>query len=310
MSKETINELRGLLREADKKAQAGDAQAQTDAQGIFNQIQYLESQAQQQAGEEYPPIIAGAVGEGALLTGKGVQFLNQVRNLPKVVQDVAANQKEHNQVLADMIKQNQMLTDRGIGDNQWTRGSTGISPVGSQMNQSSLQRAQGMMEAINPGGPAAGGSIYNENIILTPDVKAERKAAMDLRNARIAEELKQASIMGKMGKYGRALGSLGGKALEKANPWLQAFSIPYEAVDAYNKFNRGDVASGALSTLGTGAGIASMYPPLTVPMGALSLGAHGADWALDEYRKRKGQAQQGYEQQPAQYAIGGLVFRR
>jgi hypothetical protein len=310
MSKETINELRGLLREADKKAQAGDAQAQADAQGIFNQIQYLESQEQKQSSEEYPPVIAGGVGEAALLTGKGVQFLNQVKNLPKTVQDVVANQKEHNQVLADMIKQNQMLTDRGIGDNQWTRGSTGISPVGSQMNQSSLQRAQGMMEAINPGGPAAGGSIHNENIILRPDVKAERKAAMDLRNARIAEEIKKASLLGKLGKYGSMAAELGGKALTKANPYLQAFSIPYEATDAYNKFSRGDIPSGALSTLGAGAGIASLYPPITVPAGLLSLGAHGADWALDQYRQRQGQPQQGYEQQPAQYAIGGLVFRR
>jgi hypothetical protein len=310
MSKETVNELRILLREADKKAQAGDTQAQTDAQGIFNQINYLESQAQKQAGEEYPPVIAGGVGEGALLTGKGIQFLNQVKNLPKVVETAANNQKMHNEVLADLIKQNKILTDRGIGDNQWTRGSTGISPVGSQMNQGSLQRAQGMMEAINPGGPAAGGSIYNENVILPPNTKAERKMAMDLRNARIAEELKKASLLGKFSKYGGMAAELGGKALNKANPWLQAFSIPYEATDAYNKFNRGDVASGALSTLGAGAGVASMYPPITIPAGLLSLGAHGADWALDEYRKRQGQPQQGNEQHPAQYSIGGLVFRR
>jgi hypothetical protein len=310
MSQEKVNELRILLREADKKAQSGDAQAQADAQGIFNQIQHLESKAQTEASQEYPPIIAGGVGEGALLTGKGIQFLNQIKNLPKVVETAANNQKVHNEVLADLIKQNQILTDRGIGDNQWTRGSTGISPVGSQMNQTSLHRAQGMMEAINPGGPAAGGSIHNENIILPPNVKAERKLAMDLRNAKIAEEIKKASLLGKFSKYGGMAAELGGKALNKANPWLQAFSIPYEATDAYNKFNRGDIPSGALSTLGAGAGAASLYPPLTIPAGLISLGAHGADWALDEYRKRQGQPQQGYEQQPAQYAIGGLVFRR
>ena len=85
MSQEKVNELRILLREADKKAQAGDAQAQTDAQGIFNQINYLESQAQKQAGEEYPPVIAGAVGEGALLTGKAAQILNQFKNIPETI---------------------------------------------------------------------------------------------------------------------------------------------------------------------------------------------------------------------------------
>jgi len=314
MSKQQINELRVLLREADKKAQAGDTQAQTDAQGIFNQIQYLESQEQKQSSEEYPPIIAGAVGEGALLTGKAAQVLNQFKNMPKAVSDVVENQKQHNQVLADMIKQNQMMSNRGVttpnADVNWTKSMTGVAPTGSQMNQTSLKQAQNMTSAIAPGGPAAGGSIYNDNIILTPDVKVERKAAMDLRNARIAEELKQASLMGKLGKGARMATELGGKALSKANPWLQAFSMPYETVDAYNKFNRGDMVGGGLSAIGTGAGVASLYPPLTIPMGALSLGAHGADWAYQNYLERKGKPQQGNEEHPAQYAIGGLVFKR
>jgi len=310
MSQEKINELRTMLREADKLAQTGDAQAQADAQKIFDQITHLEGQAKTQSSQEYPPIIAGGVGEGALLTGKAAQVINQFKNLPKTIQEVSANQQQHNQVLADLIKQNQILTDRGIGDNQWTRGSTGISPVGSQMNKGSLNQAQGMMEAINPGGPAAGGSIYKENIILTPDVKAERAAAMALKDARIADELKKASMMGKFSKYGRMAGELGGKVLNKANPYLQAFSIPYEAADIYNKINSGDKVGAGLSTVGGLSGLASLYPPLTVPMGALSLGAHGADWAYQEYLKRKGQPQQGNEQQPAQYAIGGLVFKR
>ena len=57
------------------------------------------------------------------------------------------------------------------------------------------------------------------------------------------------------------------------------------------------------------SGAASLYPPLTIPAGLTSLGAHGADWAYQEYLKRRGQPQQGYEEQPAQYAIGGLVFK-
>jgi hypothetical protein len=81
-------------------------------------------------------------------------------------------------------------------------------------------------------------------------------------------------------------------------------------VNIYNKANRGDMVGTGLSALGTGAGVASLYPPLTIPMGALSLGAHGADWAYQKYMKRRGQPQQGNEQQPAQYAIGGLVFKR
>ena len=129
MSKEKINELRTMLREADRLAQSGDTQAQADAQKIFDQITYLEQQAQKQASQEYPPVIAGAVGEGALLTGKGVQFLNQVRKLPQVVEDVAASQKQYNEVLSDLIKKNEMMQNRGVGQphggGNWTGQLTG-----------------------------------------------------------------------------------------------------------------------------------------------------------------------------------------
>jgi hypothetical protein len=315
MSKENINELRILLREADKMAQSGDTQAQADAQKIFDQINYLEAQSKKESSQEYPPALAGAVGEGALITGKGVQFLNEVRKLPKAVEDIAVSQKGNNQVLADLIKQNQMMQNRGVaqphGGSSWTGQLAGIAPEGSQMNKGSLNRAQGMVSAIQPGGPAAGGSISpSGNVILTPDVKAERQAAMALKDAQIAQQLKESSLLGKLGHGARVVGELGGRALSKANPYLQAFSVPYEVADMYNKANRGDMVGTGLSAIGTGAGLLSMYPPLTVPAGLTSLGAHGADWAYQEYLKRKGQPQQGNEQQPAQYAIGGLVFRR
>ena len=227
---------------------------------------------------------SGAVGEGALLTGKGVQFLNQVRKLPQVVEDVAASQKQYNEVLSDLIKKNEMMQNRGVGQphggGNWTGQLTGISPEGSQMNRPSLKRAQSMVEAIQPGEIAAGSSISpSGNVIITPDVKAERAAAMALRDAKIAEELKKASLLGKMSKYGGMIAELGGRALTKANPYLQAFSMPYEAADAWNKFERGDKVGGGLSTLGAGAGLLSLYPPLTIPAGLTSLGAHGLDWA-------------------------------
>lgn len=319
MSKEKINELRGLLREADKLAQSGDAQAQADAQKIFDQITYLEQQGKTEASQEYPPVLAGGVGEAALIGGKVAQFANAVKDLPGAVKDIAASQKTQNETLADLIKQNQMLQNRGVaqphGGGSWTGQLSGISPEGSQMNRASLKRAQGMVEAIQPGGPAAGGSISpSGNVIMTPDVKAERAAAMALRDAQIAEELKKASLLNKFGSgaknvLGAGMG-LAGKALTKANPYLQAFSIPYEVADIYNKYNRGDTVGTGLSALGAGAGMASLYPPLTVPAGLLSLGAHGADWAYQNYLERKGKPQQGYEEQPAQYAIGGLVFTR
>jgi hypothetical protein len=315
MSQEKINELRIMLRQADKLAQSGDVQAQADAQKIFDQINHLEGQLKTESSQEFPPIIAGGLGEAALLTGKAAQVINQFKNIPQTVKDVATNQKTQNEVLADLIKQNQMMQNRGVttpnADVNWTKSMTGISPTGSQMTKESLKQAQSMTGAIGPGGPAAGGSISaSGNVIVPPDLKAERQAAMELRNAQIAQQLKQNSLLGRLGKGASILGDLGGRALSKANPYLQAFSMPYEATEAYNKFNRGDNVGGALSTIGAGAGAASLYPPLTIPMGALSLGAHGADWTYQEYLKRRGQPQQGNEQQPAQYAIGGLVFSR
>ena len=312
---DNVQELYGLLREADVRAQAGDTQAKEDAQKIYDHIQHVESKSKQEGAAEYPPIIAGGVGEAALIGGKVAKFANAVKDLPDAVKDIATGQKQHNQVLADLIKQNQIMTERGVaqphGGGNWTGQLSGISPTGSQMNKESLNRAQGMVSAIQPGGPAAGGSITpSGNVILTADPKAERQAAMALRDAQIAQQLKETSLLGRLGHGARIAGELGSRVLSKANPYLQAFSMPYEAADAYNKFNRNDNVGGALSTIGAGAGAASLYPPLTVPMGALSLGAHGADWAYQEYLKRKGQPQQGDEQQPAQYATGGLVFIR
>lgn len=313
---DNIQELQQLLRAADAKAQAGDAQAHKDAQGIYDQIQYLEAQSKKQAGEEFPPVIAGGLGEAALLTKKGVEIANQFKNIPKTIENVVSNQKTQNEVLADLIKQNQApMSNRGVtmpnADVDWTKSMTGISPTGSQMTKESLKQAQSMTSAIGPGGPAAGGSISpSGNVIKLPNLKEERQVANELRNAKIAQQLKESSLMGRLGKGAGVVSELGGKMLTKANPWLQAFSVPYEAADIYNKVNRGDNVGAGLSAVGGAAGMASLYPPLTVPMGALSLGAHGADWAYQEYLKRRGQPQQGNEQQPAQYATGGLVFRR
>lgn len=313
---DNVQDLYGLLREADKKAQGGDEQAKTDAQNIYNHIQYVENQAKTRGSEEYHPALAGTVIEGAAIGLKGSQLAKRAFiDTPKAVADMAQGQKTQNQMLADLIKQNQMLQNRGVStpnaDVNWTKSMVGFAPEGSTMSKESKDIAGGMKSAIQAGGPAAGGSISpSGNVIVPPNLKTEREVANELRNAQIAQQLKESSLMGRLGKYGSMVSDIGGKALTKANPYLQAFSAPYEAVDAYNKFNRGDNVGGALSTIGAGAGAASLYPPLTVPMGALSLGAHGADWAYQEYLKRRGQPQQGNEQQPAQYATGGLVFRR
>jgi hypothetical protein len=312
---DNIQELYSLLRTADQRAQTGDAQAQKDAQSIYDHIQHLEKTQKQQSAAEYPPLLAGGIGESALIGGKVAKFANAVKDLPTTVKDIATSQQQHNQVLSDLIKQNQTMQNRGVaqphGGSTWTEKMSGIAPEGSFMGKQSKDVADRMVSAIQPNGPAAGGSISpSGNIILTPDIKAERQAAMALREAKIADELKKTSLLGKASKYGGMLAEMGGKALTKANPYLQAFSIPYETADAYNKFNRDDNVGGALSTIGAVSGAASLYPPLTIPAGLTSLGAHGADIAYQEYLRRRGQPQQGNEQQPAQYAIGGLVFRR
>jgi len=310
---DNVQELYSLLRQADVKAQAGDEQAKVDAKKIYDHIQHIETQSKKQASEEYPPVVAGAVGEGLAVTGKVAQMANQFRKIPQAVEDIAINQKAHNEVLADLIKKNEMMQNRGVStpnaDINWTKSMTGISPEGSTMSKESLNTAGRMKSAIQAGGPMAGGSISpSGNVILPPDLKAERQVAMELRNAQIAEQLKQSSLLGKLSKGAGIIGELGGRALTKANPYLQAFSVPYEVTDAYNKFHRDDNVGGTLSTIGALSGLASLYPPLTVPAGVLSLGTHGADWAWQNFLERRNKPQQGYEQQPAQYANGGLVY--
>jgi hypothetical protein len=314
---DNVQDLYSLLREADKKAQGGDEQAKADAQSIYNHIQYVETQSKSEEGSEYPPLLAGVVGEGVAIAAKGSQLAKRALiDTPKAVADMAQGQKTQNQILADLIKQNQAPTgNRGVttpnADTNWTKSMTGIAPEGSTMSKESLNTAGKMKSAIQAGGPAAGGSISpSGNVILPPNLKAEREAANELRKAKIEQQLRESSLIGRLGKYGSMVSDIGGKSLTKASPYLQAFSMPYELADTYNKFNRGDNVGGVLSAIGTGAGMASYYPPLTLPMGALSLGAHGADMAYQAYMRRRGQPQQESEQQPTPYATGGLVFIR
>lgn len=309
MSKQQeIQELYGLLRSADAKAQAGDTQAQADAQGIYDSIQSLESQVKEQKSGEFPPSVAAGLGvatKAAIGAGKRI---NEFSKAGQYAKEAVEAQKSQAQILSEILKdKNVQERIRGVanpnGDTNWTKAMTGIAPPGSTMSKESLDQAQSMKQAIGRNGEMPGGSIYKDSVIVPPDLRAEKAAQVE-------RMLKESSMMGKLGKYGNAIGNTVGPVLNKAMPWMNAATLPFNAAETYNRATAEDPIGATISGIGTVAGAASLYPPLTVPAGLVSLGAAGTNWARDEYLKRKGQPQQGYEQQPAQYATGGLVYLR
>jgi hypothetical protein len=300
--------LYGLLRYADAKAQAGDAQAQADAQGIYDHIQSLETKVKEQKEGEFPPVVAAGLGVGA----KGVAAVaskgKEIWQLPSKVAEAAKAQNEQARILSELLKDKKVQESiRGVtqpnADMKWTKKMTGIAPAGSTMSGESLEQAQTMKRAIGPGGDMPGGSIYKDSIIVPPDMRAERAAQAE-------RMLRESSMMGKLGKYGNAVKNVVGPVASKAMPWMNAATLPFNAAETYNRNEAEDPIGTAISGIGTVAGAASLYPPLTVPAGLVSLGASGVNWARDEYLKRKGQPQQAPEEIAMPYAIGGLVYLR
>jgi hypothetical protein len=310
MSKQQeIQELYNLLRSADAKAQAGDEQAQADAQGIYDHIHALEAQAKEQKEGEFPPEVAAGLGVGAkgavAVAKKGKEFLQ----MPSKIAEATASQNQQAKVLSELLKEkNVQDAIRGVtqpnADMNWTKSMTGIAPPGSTMSKESLDQAQAMKRAIGPGGDMPGGSIYKDSVIVPPNMRAERAAQAE-------KMLRESSMMGKLGKYGSAVRNVVGPAANKVMPWMNAATLPFNAAETYNRAEAEDPIGAAISGVGTVAGAASLYPPLTVPAGLVSLGASGVNWARDEYLKRKGQPQPAYEEPIAMpYATGGLVYLR
>ena len=309
MSKQQeIQELYGLLRSADAKAQAGDAQAQADAQGIYDHIQALETKVKEQKEGEFPPVVAAGLGVGAkgavTVAKKGKEFLQ----MPSKIAESAKAQNEQARILSDLLKDKKVQESiRGVtqpnADVNWTKSMTGIAPPGSTMSKESLDQAQAMKRAISAGGEMPGGSIYKDSIIVPPDMRAERAAQAQ-------KMLQESSMMGKLGKYGSAVKNVVGPVASKAMPWMNAATLPFNAAEAYNRNEAEDPIGATISGIGGIAAAASLYPPLTVPAGLVSLGATGVNWARDEYLKRKGQPQQAPEEIAMPYATGGLVYLR
>jgi hypothetical protein len=280
-----LDHLYSLLDAAHSKAESGDPEAAKHAKEIYDHIQTVK--LTKQRAEETPPIltgIAGATAGAPVSTGYGVY--KTVTN--PTVQNVASNLVH--------------------GGKNWVKALTGVTPNvpgGSQMDEAALKQAQGMVKTIQPGGELAGGSIYKDSVLVGPDIKAQAAKNIASREAGMGSRF----LEGAKNFAGNA-GKVYAPVAKFAGPVAGGFQAGYEGMDAINRFNRGDTTGGILSTISGGAGLASMYPPLAPVALPISATASGLGWALDEYRKRKHQPQQGYEQQPAQYATGGLVYLR
>lgn len=309
MSKQKeIQELYGLLRSADAKAQAGDEQAQADAQAIYDHIQAVEAQVKEQKAGEFPPVVAAGLGVGTKAAIGAGKRINEFSKAGQYAKEAVEAQKTQAQVLADILKDKNVQNNiRGVvnpnAGTNWTKAMTGISPVGSNMSKTSMDVAENMKSAIGAGGEMPGGSIYKDSVILPADLRAEKAAQVE-------RMLKESSMMGKLGKYGNAIKNVAGPVVNKAMPWMNAATLPLNAAETYNRYAGEDPIGATISGIGTAAGAAAMYPPLTVPAGLVSLGASGVNWARDEYLKRKAQEQMSGEQQAPQYARGGLVYLR
>lgn len=191
------------------------------------------------------------------------------------------------------------------GGENWQKSLTGISTPGAQMDKSSLDLAKRMQGTVGIGGAPGfvGGTITEGGIILNPQdasaMQARQQAAAaqaarnemlqqvaSAREAGINERLQQ--VMGRKAAEGDARlrqtlqQSFGPDVVQRGvrNVWesgpvrgaLTGLGIGYNAQDAYNQFQQGNVLGGTLATGAAGASGLSLVPKLAPVMGPAAVG--------------------------------------
>jgi hypothetical protein len=324
MSADQINELKNQLRVADQMAQAGDAQAKIDAQKIYDRIQELSAQQQPArtaeeknlAAQELPPELTGAIGAGIGKYGSmgygGYKAFNVLKNAGAL--DKA---KEISTNVIDRLSGKPIPTTVGEFHTPEMVSEHGFGPGAVRNTQHNIdQKVANALHAELAANPEPGYEVRGNSRILT---KEGTYPTTPIGNVSVtgapATTPAPTAPPSAMSRFGEGAKNVLGTAAKVYNPLMKVlgpvaggWQAGYEGAEAANRFNRGDVPGGILSTIGAGAGLVSMYPPAAPIMFPISLGASGLGWTLDEYRKRHNKPQTGSIEHAPQYANGGLVY--
>ena len=276
-----IDALYDLLREADKRAEGGDAQAKADAQKIYDAIQNAEREVQKS--KEIPPAVTGTV--GGYLGGVETAGIGAYKLLKGAKGMYDADQMRKQAQMADMVSKAVKQaappsTPAAPGGSAWNQQLTGLSVPGSQMSKPWLDVNRSIQNVVSPLSDLPefrGGSVSPAGVIMPPQIGAQP-------TQQPAPSSAFSSAVDRAKQMGGALPRIGGTAMRAAGPIAGGFGAGFEGAEAMNRFERGDPLGGAISTVGAGAGLASMYPPLA-PIGLpISYGAMGLNYLIDKYR--------------------------
>lgn len=328
MSADQINELKDQLRVADQMAQAGDAQAKADAQKIYTRIQELSAnqpatdartpEEKLAATQEIPPELTGAIGAGVGKFGSygygGYKAYNVLKNAGALDKVKKVGTNVINQLSGKPIPTTvgefhtpEMVSEHGFGPGairnvEHNIDQTAVNALDAQLaNKPELGfERRGNSRILTPEGTYPTAPVGNVTVTGAPSAPPTPTAPPSA-----------------MSRFGEGAKNLLGTAAKVYNPAMKVlgpvaggWQAGYEGAEAANRFNRGDVPGGILSTIGAGAGLASMYPPAAPIAFPISLGASGLGWTLDEYRRRHNKPQTGNTEHAPQYANGGLVYLR
>ena len=298
-----INSLYELLREADRQAQTGDAQAQADAQKIYNTIEMLKQQ--QREAEETPPMLGGIIGgnvgaaETAAIGGykllKGAKQMydaDQMRKQTQLAQAIAGSNKPPVPTTVGQFHSPQMVSQYGFGPGAMKNIAHNVSQqMGNPLHASLAER------------PIPGFQLEGNRMVITPTSMGGTPSGMPPAGTppQAAPSSAFSNAVDRAKQFGSSLPRVGGTAMRVAGPIAGGFGAGYEGIEAMNRFERGDPIGGTISAIGAGAGAASMYPP-AAPIGLpISYGMMGLNYLLDKYRG-KPEAKSVLEK-----AEGGLV---
>lgn len=236
------------------------------------------------------------------------------------------------------------------GGENWQKSLTGISTPGAQMDKSSLDLAKRMQSTVGIGGSPGftGGTITEGGVILSPRdaaaVQARQQAAA--AQAARAEALQQAAAARQAGINERMQQVLGRRSAENearmrqtlhgiygqdsaqraarmvlgsapVRAGLAGLGIGFNAQDAYNQFQQGNVLGGSLATGAAGASGLSLVPKLAPVMGPAAVGLTTAAQVAGDLRRgdRQGAAESGLSGLTALFPrffgpLGAAVYSR
>jgi hypothetical protein len=271
----TLPELYAALEEADKRAQAGDAQAQTDAAELASMIeQYKESSAPATSEADYVNPIYIAAGTGILGGAKG--FSNAIPTAQNIASAMSPSTPSAPSNAPLKFNPRGVSVDQSVENWRNYADAQNEAAKGVRRDTSLAKKYPNFQRKPLPMGPEAD----------------------DARNAARQKINKGVEFSGRMLNKTPGVNVAGGAM------------AGYQGADAYNRFQEGDVAGGTVSAIGSaGSGAATLMGKGSPKVRALGL-ATGAIAPLINrgIDKLRGEPEEKAMGGPVGYAKGKKVI--